>query len=124
MTGTHILALIIMLILPVCITLLGVNRLTAETKLGARGGYRSERSMVSAAAWTYAQKKNGLYYVIGGIVMAALSVLLTLILPVTKTVTTSVIYALIFASAWVVGLLVLMVITEMNLISKHFEKNA
>ena len=124
MTGTHILALLIMLILPVCITLLGLKRMKADTKLGARGGYRSERSMVSPAAWTYAQKKNGLYYVIGGLIMAVLSVLLTTVLPATKTVTPSVIYALVFASAWIVCILVLMVITEMDLIGKHFENKA
>ena len=124
MTSNHVLALIIMLILPILIALTGAKRIKGNTALGARGGYRSERSMVSAAAWTYAQKRNGLYYLIGGIVMAVCSVLLTMILPETKTMLPSLVYALVFASAWIVGILVLMVITEMSLINKHFDKNA
>ena len=123
MTTMHITALIIMLILPVYIALIGAKRMNANTALGTRGGYRSERSMVSADAWNYAQKKNGLFYLIGGIVMAALSVLLVMILPETKTALPSMIYALVFASSWIVGVLVLMVLTEMSLINKHFEKN-
>ena len=123
MTTMHIIALMIMLILPVCIALIGAKRMKSDTALGARGGYRSERSMISAAAWNYAQKKNGLYYLIGGVVMAVLSVLLVMILPETKTALPSVIYALIFAACWIVGILVLMVLTEMSLINKHFEKN-
>ncbi|MBR5287570.1 MAG: SdpI family protein [Clostridia bacterium] len=124
MTTTKILALIIMLVLPVCIALLGAKRMKANTEIGARGGYRSERSMVSSAAWTYAQKKNGVYYLIGGVIMAVLSVLLATILPETKTMVPLIVYALVFAAVWIVGVLVLMVITEMQLISKHFEKNA
>ena len=122
MTFTHILALIIMLIIPAFTVLLGFKRMNSPAALGEKGGYRSERSMVSPAAWAFAQKANGVRYVIGGIAMAVCSVLLTMILPVTKTVLASVIYALVFASAWIVMVLVLMVLTEFALINKHFEK--
>ncbi len=120
MNGTHILALIIMLILPVCTALLGLKRMNANAAFGARGAYRSERAMVSPAAWAFAQKTNGLYDVIGGAVMAVLSVLLTLLLPETKTALPAIIYALVFASAWIVMNLVLMVLTEAAIIGKHF----
>lgn len=122
MTATHILALIIMLILPVCTALTGFRRMTSTFAFGAKGGYRSERAMVSPAAWAFAQKTNGLYYVIGGIVMAICSVLLTMVLPATKTALPMIVYALIFASAWIVLNLVLMVLTETAIMGKHFTK--
>ena len=120
MTATHILALLIMLVIPAFVTLLGVKRMNSTTALGAKGGYRSERSMSSPAAWAFAQKACGIRYVIGGVVMAVCSVLLTLILPVTKTVMASVIYALVFAVSWIVVVLVLMVLVEFALIGKHY----
>ena len=122
MTSTHILALIIMLIIPAFITLLGFKRMNSTAALGAKEGYRSERATVSPAAWAFAQKACGIRYLIGGVAMAICSVLLTLVLPVTKTVFASVVYALVFAGAWVVGVLVLMVLTEFALINKHFTK--
>jgi len=122
MTSTHILALIIMLIIPAFTTLLGFKRMSSTAALGAKGGYRSERATVSPAAWAFAQKACGIRYLIGGVAMAVFSVLLTLVLPVTKTVFASVVYALVFAGAWVVVVLVLMVLTEFALINKHFSK--
>ena len=122
MTANHILALIIMLILPVFTVLSGLKRMNSPAALGAKGGYRSERAMVSQEAWAFAQKTNGLYCTIGGIVMAICSVLLTLILPATKTVLPMIVYALVFASAWIVMILVLMVLTETTIMSKHFTR--
>ncbi len=122
MTSTHILALIIMLILPVCTALTGLKRMTSNAAFGAKGGYRSERAMVSPSAWAFAQKTNGLYYVIGGIVMAIFSVLLTMVLPATKTALPMIVYALVFACAWIVLNLVLMVLTETAIMGKHFTK--
>ena len=122
MTANHILVLIIMLVLPVCTILLGMKRMKSAAPLGSKGGYRSERSMISAEAWTFAQKINGLYYTIGGAVMVVLSVLLTIALPEMKTAAPMITYALVFASAWVVMNLVLMVLTETAIMGKHFTK--
>ena len=120
MTATHILALIIMLILPVCTALVGFKRMNSAAPFGSKGGYRSERALVSPAAWTFAQKVNGLYYAVGGVVMAVFSILLTSVLPATKTAMPMIVYALVFAAAWIVLNLVLMVLTEMAIMRKHF----
>ena len=120
MTATHILALIIMLIPPVCTALTGFKRMTSNAAFGARGGYRSERAMVSPSAWAFAQKTNGLYYVIGGIITAIFSVLLTIALPADRTAVSMIIYALVFACAWIALNLVLMVLTETAIMHKHF----
>ena len=122
MTTNHILALIIMLVLPVGTALLGLKRMKSTSPLGAKGGYRSERSMVSSESWAFAQKINGLYYTIGGAMMVVFSVLLTFILPETKTFTPMLVYALVFVGAWIVLNLVLMVLTETAIMSKHFTK--
>jgi len=122
MTAAHVLPLLIMLVLPVFTALIGLKRMTGSSAPGAKSGYRSERSMVSADAWAFAQKTNGLYNLVGGIAMIICSVLLTLVLPVTKTMLPMIIYALVFVGAWIVMNLVLMVLTETAIMSKHFDK--
>ena len=120
MTTNHLFALIIMLILPVCTAFIGFKRMTNPVPFGARGGYSSERARVSTAAWAFAQKACGVRYVIGGIAMVVCSVALTMILPEMKTALPMIVYGLVFASAWLVVNLVLMVLTEFALIGQHF----
>jgi len=110
---------IVILIIPVALILGGIIlRQCALSDINSTVGYRTERSMSSKEAWTFANRTCGNLWITGGIISVILSVAIPLILYILKDDTAGLYAGIIILVLQVTAFILSVATVEKKLVSK------